>query len=136
VGANTHTHSHTHTGPSHVHTGPSHAHVQDAHEHTTNIDHSHGPIQSEPASTGGGNDDESAPVAGTGQTISLQPHEHDVIIPSFDVDPRTSSSVAAVNQASGTGDTGASGTGNTGSNSSGASDGQPASYANTTLIHI
>lgn len=78
---------HTHVQDPHAH---SHDHDMD-HDHDTNIDHSHGTIQSEPASTGGNNDDESAPVAGTGQTISLQPHEHDVIIPSYDVDPRTSS---------------------------------------------
>lgn len=78
---------HTHVQDPHSH---SHDHDMD-HDHDTNIDHSHGTIESEPASTGGGNDDESAPVAGTGQIISLQPHEHDVIIPSYDVDPRTSS---------------------------------------------
>lgn len=78
---NEHDHEHTHDF--------NHKHDHE-HDHATNIDHDHGTVQSEPASTGGNNDEEGDAISGNDLTYSLIGHEHDVDIDPLDVDDRIS----------------------------------------------
>jgi microcystin-dependent protein len=135
VGANTHTHAHTHTSAGHVHThATTHTHAHSGtHTHDTDIDHNHPTMVSDEPSAFSNITDNGADQA----PVAHSTHTHDVSIDPLG--PETIASSAAspgVSDASAPGTTDSTTPGVTGSDSSAASNGQPASYANTTLIHI